>query len=60
MKTPEAIELAKKYLHCHSTECPYNCLTCEYRVLPNEFQEALWALIKKVEANEAPIRRFKK
>lgn len=60
MKTQDAIEKAKKYLRCHQTECRYNCANCENRVLPGELEEAVAALIKKVEANEAPIRRFKK
>lgn len=51
MKTPEALEVLKKYLRCHEKECPYNCATCEDRVLPREMCEALWAIIKKIEAN---------
>ena len=55
MKTTTALEILKKYLRCHEKECPYNCATCEDRVLPREMEEALWALIKKIEANGGEV-----
>ena len=58
MKTATALETLKKYLRCHEKECPYNCATCEDRVLPKEMHEALWTLIKKIEANDGQIFRF--
>lgn len=60
MKTQEAIEIAKRRLKCNYKECNCQCMTCEFKVMPDELNEALAALIKKVEVSDTSIRRFKK
>ena len=54
MTTQNALETVKKRLRCNYKECNCQCMTCEYKVLPDELNEALAALVKKVEANGAP------
>lgn len=60
MTTQKALEVAKKRLKCNYKECNCQCMTCEYKVLPDELNEALAALVKKIEVNDTSIRRFKK